>query len=93
MKKFEKITKCCYMKLSRFLNNIFISKIIVLFVVWLIALIPVWIYILINWIASPETFWEGFAVLAICVLVLGLPQTIMIILGGALTIMIILDDL
>lgn len=82
-----------YKKISNFTNNNIVAKTIVIFIIWVIALIPVWIYCFINWLISPETFWQGFAIFSICLIIFGLPQILFMILAGVISLMIILDEI
>ena len=82
-----------YKKISNFTNNNVVAKTIIIFIIWVIALIPVWIYCFINWLISPETFWQSFAIFSICLIILGLPQILFMIFAGVISLMIILDEL
>ena len=55
----------------------FVVKGIVLFILWIIALIPTWVFIIIIWsLFSPIVFWEKFALVILCLLFFGLLQLV-----------------
>ena len=63
-----------------------------IFIIWIIALIPSYIYILTRILIEPIGFYQELAILVVALFVIGWLQAILIILGGALTIAIIFDD-
>ena len=83
-------------KFKNFTNsNAFISvvaKIIITIVIWVGVLIPTWIYLIIRWIAGPDTFWQELAIVLICMITMGWLQVIFAIGGFFLTLAAILDD-
>lgn len=69
-----------------------IAKIIVTIIIWSCVLIPTWIYFLIRLIASPDTFWQEFAIVVICMVVMGWLQALLAIGGFMLTMAAIFSD-
>lgn len=69
-----------------------VAKIIVTIVIWVGVLIPTWVYLFIRWIADPVGFWQEFAILVICMAVIGWLQVILAIGGFFLTMAAIMDD-
>jgi hypothetical protein len=75
-----------------FANKSFVAKCIITFLIWLVALIPVWITWLVWWLVAPVGFWQGFAVVVLCMVVLGAPQFWLLMGGVFLTISVVLMD-
>ena len=69
-----------------------IAKWIVGFGIWIIALIPTWLYLFIRCLINPETFWQEFALFVIATIVIGWLQVILIITGLLVTVAIALTD-
>ena len=74
--------------LKNFAKSNFILKCIGGFIIWVIALIPTWLYLLIRWLIGPESFWQELALFVIGVIVIGWLQIILIAAGVFLTILI-----
>jgi len=74
-------------KVSNFIITTIASIIILLF-----ALIPTWFYFGIRFLIEPEGFWQEFALVTICMIVIGWLQAIMLIIAVGLIFHIILDD-
>jgi len=79
--------------LRRFANSNFVAKIIVAFVIWLFALIPIWLYIISRILITPEGFWQEFAIFMVFALGIGWLQAFLIFFGGILTVSVIIDDM
>ena len=74
-------------KLSTFFVTTVASIIVLAF-----ALIPTWFYFGIRLLVGPKDFWQEFALVAICMIVIGWLQVIMLIIGVGLIFHIIFDD-
>lgn len=72
-------------------SNIFVKGIIII-TGWAIALIPVWIYILLNWLIVPVGFWQNLALVGLWALGLGALQIYFIVLVAIMSFMIIAED-
>jgi len=72
-------------------SNIFV-KFIIGIIIWVIALIPVYVFYIIRWLIEPTGFWQEMAVFLVCALLFGWVQVIAFILGVALTLALILED-
>lgn len=70
----------------------FIFKTIVGIVIWVVALIPIWLYVFTRWLIGPEGFWQELVILCIAGAVIGWLQVIMAILGVVITVAILLED-
>ena len=68
-------------KLIKFANSNFITKIILSLLIWIVALLPVWMYIGVRWAIEPSGFWEEFAIFITFAIVIGWIQFILIVLG------------
>ena len=79
-------------RIKKFTNSSFFAKTIIGIVLWVGALIPTWIYFLIRWAAGPDGFWEEFALIAICLIVIGWLQALLFFFAFVLTIVLILED-
>lgn len=55
---------------SQLLDN-FIAKIIALFIIWFLGLIPTWVGLGIYFLVSPETVWQTIALVGIVGFLLG----------------------
>ena len=71
----------------------FIAKTIATFIIWVGALIPTWLYLLVRWLASPEGFWQELAILVIAAIVVGWLQVILAIIAFVLTFAILVEDI
>ena len=88
-------------KLNKKINEFFkrpvcqliIVKVISVAIVWIIALIPTWLFIFVWWLASPEGFWQAFALISAGLFVGGVFQIVFGIFAGVLTVSILLDQL
>ena len=69
-----------------------VAKLAVTVCFWVIALIPMWIYLLIRMVADPSGFWQELAVLIICMIVMGWAQVLLAIVAAFITVAIIVDD-
>jgi len=48
-------------------------------IIWMIALIPTWIFICIRWLINPEGFWQELALIVAAFIVMGWLQGILLI--------------
>jgi hypothetical protein len=46
----------------------FLAKLIISIVAFLLTLVPVWLYLLIRHLFSPEGFWQNFVLMALMIL-------------------------
>lgn len=69
-----------------------IAKTIVGLIIWVCALIPTWIYLIVRWIANPSTFWQEFAIVVICMIVMGWIQVLLAIGGFVLSMAALFSD-
>lgn len=82
-----------YRQLSAFCNNSIVAKIIVSFIIWAVALIPVYLYMLVRWGLGPDGFWQELALIIVCSIVIGWLQGIMLFFAIVLTLMVVGEDL
>jgi hypothetical protein len=78
--------------LIKFANLNFIAKTLIGILVWIGALIPIWMYIGVRFLIDPIGFWQEFAIFITFAIILGIPQFILIVLGGTLTFVLIFED-
>ena len=71
----------------------FIAKTIAITLIWIGALIPIWLYLITRWLTSPEGFWQELAIIIIAAVLVGWLQVILIILALALTFTLIAEDI
>lgn len=57
----------------------FLVKLTVSLIATVIALIPVWIYLLAKWVFAPEGFWQNFFLSGVGVWLLGSVQVILLV--------------
>ncbi len=85
-----------FKKLSGFLKRpacqTFMAKGIVLSILWVICLIPVWLFILVWVLASPEGFWQVTIIVALFVFLGGGLQIFLAIIGIWFTLEILSMD-
>ncbi len=84
-------------KFRKFINNkdvldSILAKFLATVIIWAGALIPIWLYMLIRLMASPVGFWQEFAIIIVCGIVMGWLQVGLAIFAFALTVGIIVDD-
>ena len=88
----ERIKNNSFVKsLKRFANSNFVANIVVGFMIWVIALIPTWLYLVARVLTTPAGFWQEFALFCVFAIIIGWLQAGLIILAGALTIIILLE--
>ena len=80
-------------KLIKFANSNFVTKIVIGFLLWVVALLPTWMYIGVRSLIEPSGFWEEFATFIPFAIVLGLPQFVLIVLGIGFSLALIFEDL
>ena len=79
-------------KIQKMANSSFLAKIIIAVALWMIALIPFWLYLIIRWIAGPADFWQEALIIIVCMVVIGWLQALMAIGAAFITLAIMLDD-
>ena len=57
----------------------------VIFVVWLVALTPTWLYLGIRFLLGPEGFWQNLVLFGIGALILGSLQFVLFLFGLFIT--------
>lgn len=77
---------------NSFINSNFVFKFIVSIFIFIFALIPTWVYLLIRWFIEPHGFWQEFAILAASSVALGWLQIILIVIGGTIILQLLLED-
>lgn len=75
-----------------FANSNAVAKAIVSVIIWVGALIPVWLYFLTRWLIEPDTFWQEFAIFCVFAIGIGWLQVILGIGGFVLTLVVLADD-
>jgi len=75
-----------------FANSNIGAKIIIIPILWGIALIPVWIYMLLRWFIEPIDFWQELAVFLVCGITMGWIQALLIFFAIILTLKVITED-
>jgi len=81
-----------YKKILKFANSNGVAVFIASSIIWIIALIPTWIYLLVRWGIGPEDFWQELAILVIAGLVIGWIQVILALFAAYITISIIINE-
>lgn len=79
--------------LKKFANHNIVAKVIVGLFVWIIALIPTWLYVGVRWLIDPTGFWQELAIFGIFAIIIGLVQFLLFLGGVILTIVLIFEDL
>jgi len=79
--------------LKRFANSNFVAKILIGALVWVIALIPAWIYLGVRFLINPFGFWQELAIFVIFAVVIGWAQFLLFMGGIILTVILIFEDL
>jgi hypothetical protein len=69
------------------------AKIIVSLIIWSIALVPTYLYLLVRWGIGPEGFWQELALIITCAIVIGWLQAILLFLAIMTTIVVLVDEL
>ena len=82
-----------YRKMCDFCNNSIVAKIIVSFLIWAVALIPVYLYLLVRWGMGPDGFWQELALIIVCAVVIGWLQGFLLFFAIVLTLLVIGEDL
>jgi len=67
-------------------------KAIAMAIIWAIALIPTYIYLIARWITNAEGFWEELAVMIVCGAILGWIQLITLFVVIILSFKLIFED-
>lgn len=79
-------------KVRRFANSNFFVKTFIGLIIWGVALIPTYVFILIRWLIGPAGFWQELAVFLVCAVLFGWVQVITAILAVVLTFILIVED-
>ena len=69
-----------------------IVKFIALSIVWVVGLIPTWLYFFARWLIDPIGFWQELAIFVLFAFLLGWFQVILLIVLAVMSLAIILDD-
>lgn len=75
-----------------FSTSNFVFKIIALIIIWTIALIPFYIYLLVRWVTNAEGFWQEFAVFLGCAMTIGWMQGLSLFIVIILSFKVIFED-
>ena len=70
----------------------FVAKTIISILIWVVVLIPTWLYFGVRGLIDPVGFWQELALLAGALICAGWLQVIFIVFGVALTLALILED-
>ena len=70
----------------------FIIKTVSAVAIWICALCPVWVYLIIRWLIEPADFWQEFAIFVVCALVIGWLQVALFIGAFVLTLIVLVED-
>jgi hypothetical protein len=76
-----------------FCNKNIVAKTIVVFLIWAVALIPVYLFLIARWGIGPEGFWQELALVVVAAVVIGWLQAIFIFLAIALSLVVICEDI
>jgi len=80
-------------KLKKIINLNIIAKFVIITIIWIIALIPLWLYLLVRLMIDPFGFWQELALFCIFLISVGWLQGVTIFLGGSITFVILTDEL
>jgi len=86
----KKIMEMGYIK--RLASSNFVGKTVVGLIVWVIALIPTYIFFLIRWGVDPVGFWQELGLVCVVGFFVGWMQIWFIFLSVAVTFMLIFDE-
>jgi len=81
-----------YKKLMNFAKSNGFAVFIASSIIWIIALIPTWIYFLIRWGVGPEDFWQELAILVLCGIIMGWIQIFLALIAFYLTLSFIMNE-
>ena len=81
-----------FMKEHKNLFDSVIIKGISLVMIWVCALIPVWIYLLVRWLIEPMDFWQEFAIFCVMAVTIGWIQLILAVVGIVFSMILITED-
>jgi len=81
-----------YKKILKFANSNGVAVFIASSIIWIIALIPTWIYFLIRWGVGPEDFWQELAILVLCGIIMGWIQIFLALIAFYLTLSFIMNE-
>lgn len=79
--------------LKRFANNNIVAKLLIGIIMWIIILIPAYLYFFVRYLIDPFGFWQEVALIVIFFIGLGWIQAILLFFGIALTFILIFEDL
>lgn len=80
-------------ELRKAANSNFIARIIVLIIIWSVALVPTWLYLLTRALVDPFGFWQEIALFALFAVILGWAQFILAIVGSVMSLVTIFEDI
>ena len=78
--------------ISQTCNKGWIAMTIVLSIIWVVALIPTWLYLIVRWGLGPAGFWEELGLLAVACITIGWLQGILIFFAIFGSIGLVLDE-
>ena len=82
-----------YKRVKKIINSNILVSVIGNIIIWLLALIPTYLYFVFRILLEPVGFWQEISLFAICFFILGGPQILFIIVAVLITINSILGDL
>lgn len=71
--------------LLKFANSNLIAETIAILIFWIIALVPLWIYLVLRWLINPIDFWQELAIFLVCGITMGWIQVILAFIALVLT--------
>lgn len=92
---YEKFKDSCYeyfKPLKELAKGSIVKTIAILFVLWFFCMTPIWFSGIVILIVGPASFWQGFSMFIILMVIFGIPQLILAILAGMATVLIIDDQ-
>jgi hypothetical protein len=90
---FYKLKQDSIIWIKKITNKNWVAKFIVLLIIWPIALIPTWLYMLIRYLISPFGFWQELATFLVCAIFIGWIQVIGLFIAVAMSLVLMFDDL
>ncbi len=79
--------------LKKFANSNIAAKILVGIIVWIVVLVPTYLYFFVRSLIDPFGFWEEIALLVAFFIGVGWLQGILLFFGIILTLLLIFEDL
>lgn len=82
-----------YDKIRRAINSNFVAKTLALIVIWVVVLVPVWIYLSIRALVDPIGFWQELALFFVCAICMGWLQGLLGFFGFLASGTVLFDEL